>query len=78
MESKVQEQLEIVVNEIISQQSNSQDKPMIELYKGDIVQKREDGIFIIRKIDFSRNPNMYENAFEFIKSRNLEIKKNSN
>jgi hypothetical protein len=70
MESKVQEQLEIVVNEIISQQSNSQDKPMIELYKGDIVQKREDGIFIIRKIDFSRNPNMYENTFEFIKSRN--------
>jgi hypothetical protein len=71
MESKVQEQLEIVVNEIISQQSNSQDKPMIELYKGDIVQKREDGIFIIRKIDFSRNPNMYENAFESIKSNNL-------
>ena len=72
MESKVQEQLEIVVNEIISQQSNSQDKPMIELYKGDIVQKREDGIFIIRQIDFSRNPNMYENTFEFIKSRNLK------
>jgi hypothetical protein len=75
MESKVQEQLEIVVNEIISQQRNSKGSPEIELYKGDIIQKREDGIYLIRKIDFSNNMNMYENTFESIKKQNLFIEK---
>ena len=71
MEDKVSESIEIIAKEIISQQSNSQGRPMIELFKGDVVQQMANGIYIIRKIDFSVSPQMYEDAFPFIKSRNI-------
>lgn len=72
MESKVEESLEVIAKEIISQQSNSQGRPLVEVFKGDKVEKREDGIYIIRKVDFSKNPHyLPEAVFEFIKSGNL-------
>lgn len=60
----------IVKDSITSQQTNSLDKPIIDLIKGDVVEDREDGIYFTRKLDFSRNSLAYDGAFQSIKNQN--------
>lgn len=64
------EKIIIIEDRIIGQQKNALGEPIINLEKGDIVEQREDGIYLTRKLDFSRNKNMYTSAFESIKKWN--------
>lgn len=55
---------------IISHQLNSNNEPIFDFQKGDILRKKKDGIYLTRKIDFGSNTNMYATSFESLKIEN--------
>lgn len=62
----------IITKSIQSQQSDKTGKPIVDLIIGDIVEKREDGIFFTRKINtISHHPDVnLSSIFDGIKAQN--------
>lgn len=55
---------------IMSQQLNEDGSPVVSLIDGDVVELKEDGIYLTRKILFNMDKEVLENIYKSIEENN--------